>query len=64
MSLDAFLGLVGVPLFLACLFGWIEIEIGAVGWVLLIWATMVVAVVHIAFGLLGAVADLLAGRRD
>lgn len=40
--------------------GWIEI--GPVGWVLLIGAAMVVAVVHIAFGLLAAVADLLAGR--
>ena len=53
-----------MPLFFACLFGWIEIEIGAVGSVLLIGAAMVVAVVHIAFGLLAAVADLLAGRRD
>lgn len=44
----------------AVAFGWIEI--GPVGWVLLIGAAMAIAVVRIAAGLLAAIADLLAGR--
>ena len=42
-------------------FGWIEI--GPLGWVLLIGFGLLAAVAQIAFGLLAAVADLLAGRQ-
>lgn len=53
---------VALPLFVALTLGWIEL--GIVGWILLIGAGIVWAIAHIACGLLASVADLLAGRRD
>ena len=57
---------VGAPIFVALCaataFGWIEI--GPLGWMVLIGCGLLAAAAHIAFGLLAAVADLLAGRRD
>lgn len=59
---DRFALFVAWPILFALMLGWIEI--GPVGSVLLIGLGMVWAVAHIACGLLAAVADLLAGRRD
>lgn len=57
------IGTGGLIIFLAALaLGWIEL--GLLGWILLIGAGVAAFAVQIMLGLLSSLADLLAGRRD